>query len=95
MQLESREQVLKTKVLQGAGKLPIWNENFEMLVKYTGDDLQVKVYDEDTVSNDLIGFCSIKFTGLIQQTDHWYEIQYKGKPAGKVHLITKFTADEV
>ena len=27
--------------------------------------------------------------------DDWYEISYKGKVAGTVHLITEFIADDV
>jgi Ca2+-dependent lipid-binding protein len=39
-------------VLQGAGKTPVWNETFEIDVKYVGDDLKLVVLDEDTTTND-------------------------------------------
>ena len=37
--LKLREQNFKTKVLQGAGKTPKWDEVFDFDVKYIGDDL--------------------------------------------------------
>ena len=37
--LKLREQNFKTKVLQGAGKTPKWDEAFDFDVKYIGDDL--------------------------------------------------------
>jgi Ca2+-dependent lipid-binding protein len=53
-------------------------------VKYIGDDLQVEVYDEDTVSNDRVGSVNIKISALCTNggIDEWFEIQYKGKTAG-------------
>ena len=91
--VESREQTFKTKVLQGAGKTPKWNETFQIQVKYIGDDMRIYVFDEDTVSNDKVGEANIKFSALCNSggIDEWFEIQHKGKSAGKVHLRSKFT----
>jgi len=55
--LTTREQTFKTAVKQGAGKVPKWNQEFEIDVKYFGDDLTIKVYDEDVTSSDFIGEC--------------------------------------
>jgi Ca2+-dependent lipid-binding protein len=63
-------------VLQGAGKTPKWDEAFDFDVKYIGDDLQVEVYDEDTVSNDRVGSVNIKISALCTNggIDEWFEI---------------------
>ena len=53
--LQVREQVYKTKVKDGAGKKPVWNETFEVKVHYIGDDFTVKVMDSDVGSDDAIG----------------------------------------
>ena len=50
--IESRQQKLKTRVLQGAGKKPKWNQTFDIDVKYIGDDISFIVYDEDVTSSD-------------------------------------------
>jgi hypothetical protein len=51
--------------------------------------------DEDTMSNDTVGSASIKFSALIMNTDDWFEISYKGKVAGTVHLVSEFVADDI
>lgn len=52
--LETRMQKFKTRTLQGAGKAPKWDQVFDIDVKYIGDDLYFKVYDEDVTSSDLV-----------------------------------------
>ena len=52
--LETRMQKFKTRTLQGAGKTPKWDQVFDIDVKYIGDDLYFKVYDEDVSSSDLV-----------------------------------------
>ena len=39
--LQTRQQKVRTKTLQGAGKLPKWNEFFDIDVKYIGDDMTI------------------------------------------------------
>jgi len=63
-------------------------------VKYTGDDLNLSIWDEDVGSDDKVGECIIKLSALVGPTDgvdEWFEIQHKGKKAGTVNLQTKYT----
>ena len=46
--------------------------------------------DEDVTTSDSIGVTSIKFSALVTNKDDWYEVSYKGKVAGTVHLVTEF-----
>jgi len=55
-----RQQDFKTKAIQGAGKTPVWSETFEIDVKYQGDDLVLKIFDEDVICSDLVGTATIK-----------------------------------
>lgn len=75
-------------MLNNAGKLPKWNETFDVSVKYIGDDLSIDVYDEDLTKSDHVGSTTIKLSALCMNggMDDWYDIQYKGKRAGSVHL---------
>ena len=52
------------------------------------------ILDEDVTANDKVGETSIKLSALCANggIDEWFEIQYKGKIAGKVHLRSVFTA---
>lgn len=52
--IEYREQRFKSKVKQGAGKTPKWNEIFDIDVKYVGDDIKLQILDEDVTSSDLV-----------------------------------------
>lgn len=38
----------------------MWNETFEIDVKYQGDDLVLKIFDEDVICSDLVGTATIK-----------------------------------
>ena len=59
--------------------------------------MKLTILDEDTVSNDTVGEVSIKVAGLCIKggLDDWFSIKYKGKEAGKVHLVTHFTETPV
>jgi Ca2+-dependent lipid-binding protein len=71
--LKLGEQNFKTKVLQGAGKTPKWDEAFDFNVEH-GDDLELEVLEEDTVSNDTVGTATIKVSALCISggIDEWF-----------------------
>ena len=52
--LESRMQKFRTRTLQGAGKTPKWDQAFDFDVKYIGDDIFIKVMDEDVGAADMV-----------------------------------------
>ena len=54
VQLKCRDWKARTKTKNSAGKTPVWNETFNVDVKYIGDDLNIVVYDEDLTSSDLV-----------------------------------------
>jgi len=65
---------------------------FDIDVKYIGDDMCIKVFDEDVTSNDAIGACQTKLSSLCVPggLDEWFTITYKGKSAGQVHLRSQW-----
>ena len=82
--IEVREQKFRTRTMDGAGKTPKWNQAFDIDVRYIGDDMTIKVMDEDVTSSDTIGTATIKCSALCAGTgiDDWFPIAYKGKQAG-------------
>ena len=52
--IQTRQQKFKTRTLQGAGKVPKWDQVFDIDVKYIGDDMTIQVMDEDVTSSDLV-----------------------------------------
>ena len=57
---------------------------FELDIKYIGDDMWIKVFDEDITDNDPIGAVQMKASSLCIPggLDEWFTITYKGKSAG-------------
>ena len=74
--IESRNQKVRTKTLNGAGKKPKWNQSFDIDVKYIGDDISFVVYDEDVTSSDEIGRFMTKLSALCVTggIDEWFQI---------------------
>jgi hypothetical protein len=89
----TRMQRVRTKEMKNAGKHPVWTgEVMDIDVKYVGDDMTLQVFDQDVGSSDIIGQATIKLSSLCIGTgmDDWFEIQYKGKKAGSVHLKSEW-----
>ena len=54
--LKYRMQEVKTSTQDNAHKEPIWNETLDLDIKYIGDDIELKVYDEERMgAPNLIG----------------------------------------
>ena len=53
--IEYRQDRWKTAVKQNAGKVPKWDQTYDIDVKYVGDDMWIKVFDEDITDNDPVG----------------------------------------
>ena len=88
VKISTRQQNFKTAVKNGAGKTPVWNQTFNVDVKYVGDDLTMQVYDEDVGSDDLVGEATVKLSAFCINNgiDDWFQIAYKGKQSGQIHL---------
>ena len=74
--IETRQQKLRTKTMQGAGKTPKWDQIFDIDVKYIGDDMTLTVLDEDVTASDKIGTTNIKLSALCVNggLDEWFPI---------------------
>ena len=52
--LQTGLQTFKTRISQGAGKTPKWDQAFDIDLNNLGNDANVRVYDEDVTTNDLV-----------------------------------------
>ena len=57
-------KIRKTSVKQEGGKIPIWNEKFEIQVNNHYQNITFKVFDEDTTNDDLVGEVTITVSEL-------------------------------
>ena len=54
--------------------------------------MHLMVMDENVTDSDVVGEAKIKLSSFCVEggIDEWYEIQYKGEPAGHIHLKSKW-----
>ena len=91
--MQCREQEWRSGTDTNGGKKPKWiNERFDIDVHYLGDDLHFHLWDDDVGKDESIGQGSTKLAALVLDggINEWFDIQYKGKPAGKIHLQTEW-----
>ena len=93
--IKLRDAEYRSKTLKNAGKLPKWMETFVIPVKYIGDDMTMPIYDEDVTSSDLVGDVTFKISALCIEggLNDWFNIQYKGKKSGSIHLKSEWIPD--
>ena len=92
-----RDYRWKTNADKNGSKKPVWhNQHTPIDVKYMGDDIYFKVFDEDKGKDELVGSGSGKISTFCAQTesDFWLDIEFKGKDAGKVHFKTRWEPKE-
>ena len=78
--IDFKGRLYKTKVLDGAGKHPIWNETFNLPVESMAEEVKIGCYDEDLIVDDLIGETTVTIAKLCsgQGIRDWIPIHYKG-----------------
>ena len=88
VKIKYRSDEFKTPVKDEAGFTPVWNFTCVIDVKYIGDDIELVCKDKDVMSSDIVGNCTLKASALCVPggLDDWFEIHFKGKSAGKIHL---------
>jgi len=68
----------------------------EIDVKYMGDDIYYRFFDDDKGKDDKIADGCSKVSTFCAEahSDMWLKVEYKGKHAGDVHVITDWTPRE-
>jgi Ca2+-dependent lipid-binding protein len=84
-------QIYQTKVLDEAGKTPVWNESFIIELDHLDDVLHIVCYDEDVITNDFVGETSLKASQICDEhpgitKSEWFDLFYKGKKSGELLL---------
>lgn len=55
VQFEHLGKKYKTKVLDDAGKNPVWNQTIEIPLDSIKDEIKVTCYDEDFIMDSFVG----------------------------------------
>ena len=94
--IEMGEYKFQTRILEGAGKTPKWNQAFNVEVKDSGDDISIKVLDEDVRNDDLVGGATFKISSLCSEGgfNRWLPIYHEDAEAGDINLRCTWTPVE-
>ncbi len=94
-QITYNGEVYKTKVISEGGKNPQWNESFDIEIKSLQDEIKFTVYDEDSMTNDLVGERLFKVRSICQAalTQRTIPLIYQGKRSGDVSIETSFVPE--
>lgn len=87
--IEHNNKKYKTKVLDDAGKNPIWNQTIEVPMNSIKEKLKFICYDEDFIMDACVGEATFKATEIAGKKQ-WFQLDYKGKLAAKLLMDIKF-----
>eukprot|EP00347_Sterkiella_histriomuscorum_P014805 403359458 len=96
--LEFQGHQFRTKILNHAGKHPIWNESFTIHVNSMNDEIRLIVMDKDFGKpDDVVGSTNIKVSSLCfnNGSQDWFILDYKQKQAGQILLESTFYPSNV
>ena len=90
-----------SRVMEGAGKTPVFNQDFEFMIEGYDEEITLGAYDKESVKkDDFIGSTVLKADDLIalaKREDSLFdvEIHFKGKlgltrSAGRIFLSAKY-----
>jgi len=86
---------LKSKVREHAGTTPVWNEDFQFEVDDVSQEIFVRVWDQDMMSSDAVGFVKVKTSSLMinMGVDEWFTLYYENEAAGEIHFVSSFAPE--
>lgn len=80
-------QINQTRVIPNAGKKAHWNETFHYRIT-PDSEIVIRVFDEDTFKNDLIGEAKLTTLMIYEEGSHegWFSLHKGERTTGEVHL---------
>ena len=93
VEITHREDQFKTSIHKGGGKHPVWGDEFQINVKYVGDDVKVVILNKNNIgASDFVASAVLKVSGFCVNggLDEWWTVSHKGEDAGKIHFACKW-----
>ena len=83
-------QKYKTKIMNSAGKNPVWNDSFDIEIGSMSDELQFFVKDNDMIGATEIGSTIMKASQLCINNGvrDWFTFTFSGEEAARVFIET-------
>lgn len=95
--LEMREQEWKSATCERGSTKPKWQDQHHTFdVKYLGDDIFMKFYDDDPGKDEIICTATQKVSAFCEspEMDFWVPVHWKNKSAGTVHFKSTWVPNE-
>ncbi len=75
--------IYRTKSQKEGGKNPSWNESFDLQIQSMGDEVEISIFDEDILTNDLVASSIFQLATLCknQGISLWIPLNFEGKKA--------------
>ena len=79
-----------TAVHKSGGKLPVWNQAFDLPIYSLDHIIKLTCYDKDLILNDTIGESLIRVQALLNSEGKrsWVSLYYKKEYAGEILIQT-------
>ena len=91
VELDYQGKKYTTKVAEDGHKNPLWNESFEIPIDSLDDEIKISCYDQDSLSNDLIGELSKSLSQICSTQELWLILEYKGNKAAEIMISSSYT----
>ena len=88
--LTHKKKKLKTKVRSNAGKHAKFGDTFTFDLENSGEEIFVRVWDQDLMSSDAVGFVKVKVSSLMINggTTDEFTLYYENNSAGTISLTS-------
>lgn len=88
--IEYNGKTYKTPALQEAGKHPLWNHSFEILMN-SNENLKISCFDENIINDTLIAEAPFNTNELSPNNGHWFKLYFKGTVAAEILIEPKLS----
>lgn len=88
--LTHKKKKLKTKVRSNAGKNAKFGDTFTFELESSGEEIFVRVWDQDLMSSDAVGFVKVKVSSLMINggTTDDFTLYFENSSAGTITLTS-------
>lgn len=79
VEIKYKDQVQRTSVVNECGQTPVWEEKLDFVIDSLSDLFTITCFDEDNVSNDLVGTTQVSIpmlTAVEFNFDQWMVLYY-------------------
>ena len=90
---DSHGRQFKTKVIDDAGKNPVWNDTLTIPIEGREaaryESVNITCYDEDLIMDSHVGSGDFTVRELLCKEPKWINLMYRGQKAAEIYIKAK------